>query len=60
MAMTSYKFKLPEEVLKAVHQRAADQDRSTAAYIRQLIKADLQSAGEQQLQLIAKPKTRRG
>jgi len=59
MAMTSYKFKLPEEMLKAAQQRAAQQDRSTASYLRQLIQADLAQAGEIQLPLLGKTKAKK-
>jgi len=44
--MVSFKLTLPPELLAAAKQIAADQDRSTAAYIRQLIKADLEKRGE--------------
>jgi len=53
--MASFKLTLPDELLLAAQQRASDQERSMAAYIRQLIKADLAQVGEQQLPLLGKP-----
>ena len=54
--MVSFKLTLPPELLAAAKQIAAEQDRSTAAYIRQLIKADVEKHGETQLPLLGKTK----
>lgn len=59
MKNISFKLTLPAELLSAAQQRASDQERSTAAYIRQLIKADLAKAGEQQLDILDPPKRKR-
>ena len=52
--MTKFKLTISEELLKAAKQRAESQERTLTAHIRQLIKADLESAGEQQKELFSK------
>ena len=47
---------ISHELLEAAKQRAAQQERSFASYVRNLIRADLEKSGEQQQNLNLKGK----